>query len=336
MEVNTAQQVNNSVSVERGPLVYALQIDNKYEVIKSHPVKGFYDYKITPTESWNYGLLLNNSDLTTQITVKKYKMPDNPFDPTNTPVRLMVKAKEIPEWKMAYNGILAFEVPYSPLKSDKPIVEVTLIPSGAEKIRISCFPVIGAKKDKQKSFTANFDDGKMDDWVFYGGGWFVKDSAISAASNKGSWGAGIHGSKVIAAKVTASDFVFETDISPGKVGNSGVIFRVNNPSIGPDLYEGYYVGINPVLNRIEIGKSVNQNYVLLASSPLIVQENKKYRLNVTAEGNSINVFIDGNSKPVVSAKDNDFKSGSVGLRSFDGLPVYDNISVTLRQMKSLK
>ncbi len=327
MEVNVAQQVNNSVSVERGPLVYALQIDNKYEIVKSHPVKGFYDYQITPTQAWNYGLLLDNSDLAKQITVKKYKMPENPFDPATTPIRLSVKAQEVTDWKMAYNGILAFEVPYSPVSSAEPVVQVTLIPSGAEKIRISCFPVIGAQQEKLKSFTANFNDGKMDDWVFYGGGWFVKDGAISAASNHGSWGAGIHGSKVIAAKVNADDFVLETDINPGKVGNSGVVFRVNNPSIGADLYEGYYVGINPVLNRIEIGKSINKTYVLLASSPLKVQENKKYRLSVTAKGDAISVFLDGSAKSIVSVKDDEFKSGSVGLRSYDAFPTYDNISV---------
>jgi hypothetical protein len=162
--------------------------------------------------------------------------------------------------------------------------------------------------------------------VFYGGGWFVKDGAISAASNKGSWGAGIHGSKIIAAAVKVEDFVLETDIKPGMVGNAGVIFRVSNPSIGPDLYEGYYVGINPVLNRIEIGKSINKTYVLLASSPLKVQRDKTYRLKVTAKGNAIAVSIDG-AKSIVSVKDNDFKSGSIGLRSFDGLPTYDNLSI---------
>lgn len=326
MELNIVQQVNNSVSVERGPMVYALQIANKYEAVKSHPVKGFYDYEITPTEPWNYGLLLDKSDLAKQIIVKKYKMPENPFEPATTPIRLLVKAKQIPDWKMAYNGILAFEVPYSPVSSSEPVVEVTLIPSGTEKLRISCFPVIGEEQDKVNAFTANFDDGKMDGWVFYGGGWFVKDGAISAASNKGSWGAGIHGSKIIAAAVKVEDFVLETDIKPSMVGNAGVVFRVSNPSIGPDLYEGYYVGINPVLNRIEIGKSINETYVLLASSPLKVQGDKTYRLKVTAKGNAIAVSIDG-AKSIVSVKDNDFKSGSIGLRSFDGLPTYDNLSI---------
>jgi len=116
-------------------------------------------------------------------------------------------------------------------------------------------------------------------------------------------------------------------MTPGKLGNAGIIFRVSKPAIGPDLYNGYYVGINPALNRIEIGKSSEQKYVVLASSSLIVKPEKKYRLKVEAKGADIRVFLDDAQESVLNINDTEFDKGTIGFRSYDALPSYDNMKV---------
>ncbi|WP_069658686.1 beta-L-arabinofuranosidase domain-containing protein [Arcticibacter eurypsychrophilus] len=327
MEIKVSPQVHNSVSIERGPLVYALQMDAKYVSIKDHPVKGFHDYEVFPVNDWNYGLIFDKKNVQKSFIVEKGVMPENPFVQKSTPVKIKVKAQKLKDWTMSYNGISAFDVPYGPLTSTEPIEEVTLTPFGSENIRISNFPQINGPVVVQKSFTENFDANNMEGWVWYGGGWFTQDGALHAASNKGSWGAGIHGSKVINSAVSLADFVFEIDMTPGKQGNAGIVFRVSKPAIGPDLYNGYYVGINPALNRIEIGKSSEQKYVLLASSSLKVEPEKKYKLKVEAKGPDICVFLDDEQEPVLKINDNEFSKGTIGLRSYDALASYDNMEI---------
>jgi hypothetical protein len=304
-----------------------LEMETKYVSTKEHPVKGFHDYEVFPVNPWNYGLILDKKDPHKLFVVEKSVMPANPFVQETTPVKLKVKAQKVNKWAMSYNDISAFEVPYGPVTSTEPVEEITLAPFGSENIRISTFPIIKSPEEALETFTEDFDDNTIQGWVYYGGGWFVKDGVIYAASNKGSWGAGIHGSKVIASSVNVKDFTFETDMTSGSKGDAGVVFRVNNPAIGADFYEGYYVGINPGLNRIEIGKSTNQRYVLLDSSPLKVDPEKMYKLKVEAKGASISVYLDNATKPILEAIDSQFNKGTIGLRSYDGMPSYDNIKV---------
>ncbi|MBC7914751.1 MAG: glycoside hydrolase family 127 protein, partial [Pyrinomonadaceae bacterium] len=327
MEVKISPQVHNSVSIERGPIVYALQMDAKYVSTKEHSVKGFHDYEISPTKPWNYGLIFDRKNMQKSFTVVKSIMPENPFVQKTSPVKIKVKAQKIKEWTLAYNGISAFDIPFGPLTSNEPIEEITLAPFGSENIRISNFPQIRSSVEVNKPFTANFDDNNMESWVWYGGGWFTKDGSIHASSNKGSWGAGIHGSKVIESSVNLADLIFETDIITGNKGNAGIIFRVTNPAIGADLYEGYYVGLNPAQNIIEIGKAAKQKYILLASSSFKVEPEKKYKLKVEAKGSDIRVFLNDEKDPVLKANDNQFSKGTIGLRSYDALPSYDNIRI---------
>ncbi|WP_207421525.1 beta-L-arabinofuranosidase domain-containing protein [Desertivirga brevis] len=327
MEVKLTGQVNNAVSVERGPLIYALKVDARKVITKVHSVAGFADYELYPNKDWNYGLVLSKGSLDEQVKVEISRLTDDPFDPANTPIVLKIKGKKIPGWTISYNNISAFEVPYSPVTSSEPEEELSLIPYGAQNLRISILPLVGSERATKGTFTANFEDGKMDGWIFYGGGWFVKDGAIRNASNHGSWGAGIHGSKVLASHTQFSDFSFQTDIVTGEKGDAGVIFRVSKPFIGADFYEGYYVGVNPVLNRVEIGKAVDQKYKMLASSAFKVNPEQKYRLTVKAKGPSIRVYLGSSTEPLVSVSDAEYRQGMVGLRSYDGMPWFDNIIV---------
>ncbi|MBB6270720.1 DUF1680 family protein [Pedobacter cryoconitis] len=335
MEVKITDQVNNAVTVERGPIVYALQIDAKYNIVKKHPVAGFFDYEVSAASAWNYGLVIDRNDLEGSIKVQQTKMPENPFIQSITPIKLQVSAKKIPSWTMAYTKMHALEVPASPVASAEKTEEIILTPYGSENIRISNFPVIGIPKAPEKQFKEDFTQATIKDWLIYGGSWFIKDGAFHSASNKGSWGYGIHGSKAIASGTQFDNLSYEaTILLNSKEGNAGLLFRVSDPVIGADAYNGYYLGIDAAAGRIQLGKSVDQKWILLASQAQKMETGKAYKVKIEAKGSSIKVYFNEVAGPVISVTDITFKNGAIGVRAYDSLASIDNIVVKELQMTS--
>ncbi len=129
---------NDSVAIKRGPLVYSLKIGERWEVIREHPVCP--DYAVYPTTAWNYGLILDLENPDSSIEIKRNKVSDSNWAPDKAPIELKVKGRKIPEWQLENN--CAGELPQSPVKSNEPIEELTLIPYGCAKLRITEFPLL--------------------------------------------------------------------------------------------------------------------------------------------------------------------------------------------------
>ena len=137
---------NNSVSVNRGPLTYSLKIGEKY--IKISGSEKWPVWEIHPTTAWNYGLVLNDSDIASSFKVihKAWPADNQPFEANAAPIALRAKAKKIPQWQKDRLGLVGLLQP-SPAKSDEPTETVTLIPMGCARLRISSFPTIGTGPD---------------------------------------------------------------------------------------------------------------------------------------------------------------------------------------------
>jgi Beta-L-arabinofuranosidase, GH127/Domain of Unknown Function (DUF1080) len=326
MEVTTKTQVNNAVSVERGPIVYALEIQARNKVTKTHAVAGFTDYEIRPQSAWNYGLMIDKNDLS-NASLLQSKMPENPFVAAYSPVKIKVRAKKIPLWGLDYNKIAAFDVPFGPIASTEKPEEIILVPYGSENIRLSCFPIIGEPKMVNKTLIENFDRGMAGNWVFYGGGWFWKDGQMNISSNPGSRGFGINGSKYVANGTDFKDFIYQADVKINTTGDAGLMLRVAKPAIGPDAYQGYYVGLDQLNGTIVFGKANGQKWTVISSEKYPVEMNKTYTLKISARGTEFDVFINGSAKPVLSASDNQYQSGSIGLRAYKALASFDSVKI---------
>lgn len=66
---------------------------------------------------------------------------DYPFTPESCPIEIVAKGKQIPEWTMDKHGLCAV-LQDSPAGSTEPTQDVTLIPMGAARLRISAFPTV--------------------------------------------------------------------------------------------------------------------------------------------------------------------------------------------------
>ncbi len=326
MSVNLQQEVNNGVSVERGPLVYALKIKQIEKDTKDFLVKGFHETQIAAGTPWNYGLVLDNQSIAKDIAVVKTAMPENPFIQLQTPVQLKVKAKKIPSWTLDYYNTAAMDVPYSPVASAEKTEEVLLVPYGSENIRLSIFPIIGKPDFIKTDYKQSFDNGDTKGMVIYGGGWFVKDKAIHCASN-GNNSSGNHGPKIIATNTNFSNFVYSADVALNSPGDAGMLFRVSKPVVGANAYQGYYAGLNVTNGTIEFGKASGSEWVVIQSAKLPVKMNASYNVKVKAVGDSFEIYVNNATTPIISAKDNEFENGSIGLRAYNALATMDNLEI---------
>lgn len=130
MEVTFSHWYKDSVAVERGPLVYGLDIKERFEVIKE--VAGIRDYNVFAESDWNYALSLRD-----EAKVEETELEAVPYNKKKPPVRIYMKAKKVPSWKLE-NGNTT-EIP------DKQEIageaeDVSLIPFGCTNLRISQFP----------------------------------------------------------------------------------------------------------------------------------------------------------------------------------------------------
>ena len=95
-------------------------------------------HEILPIGDWNFGLAAG-----AQLKVNKLRWPkDNfPFTLESVPLQIKVMGRQIPSWKIDQHG-LAGVLPQSPVNTESKLMELTLIPMGAARLRISSFPQV--------------------------------------------------------------------------------------------------------------------------------------------------------------------------------------------------
>ena len=138
MKLRVSRWYQNSIALERGPLVYSLKIGEDWKKLRDRSPAA--DWEVFPTTPWNYGLLLDPDRPEASIQVQERRVGDYPFSAEGAPVELMANGRRIPEWKLI-NGSAA-PPPQSPVSSTEAVEPLTLIPYGAAKLRITAFPLL--------------------------------------------------------------------------------------------------------------------------------------------------------------------------------------------------
>ncbi len=151
MEFNFETYHEGSRAIERGPLVYALDIpgEEKEVFLEDREKVAYGDsfIEVRPTADWNYGLpLFNKNEMASlfQVSEKDNANKAYPWNRENAPIELKVKARQLPFWKL-YNG-MAGPMPTADMYglniNDLKEVEIRLIPYGCTTLRISQFPML--------------------------------------------------------------------------------------------------------------------------------------------------------------------------------------------------
>jgi len=136
MRVVNSTWYNNSIAVERGPLVFSLKMGENWRRLRQTGPAS--DWEVYPTTPWNYALVVGSKDPAASFTVRELPAGAQPFSLEGAPLEIAVKARRLPEWQIQDDS--AGPLPVSPVTSQSPLETISLVPYGAAKLRITAFP----------------------------------------------------------------------------------------------------------------------------------------------------------------------------------------------------
>ncbi len=143
----------NSVSIDYGPLTLSLKIDEEYKTVDSATTAMHDSHwqatvdaslwpstEIFPLSAWNYALVTDGAFLDSiEVVRKAWPEDDYPFTHAGVPLEFKARGVKIPSWTIDDTGLCGV-LPSDRAERSTTIEDITLIPMGAARLRISAFP----------------------------------------------------------------------------------------------------------------------------------------------------------------------------------------------------
>jgi hypothetical protein len=161
MKIRIEKRYNNSISLLRGPLYFSLRIKKEYRNVRinydNFSYKGSVDWEIYPNSPWNYGLMVDRTNLARGLEMSENEVTRYPFADSGdmiwsadslkyipwdeeAAVVITTRGMKIPGWIMEDNS--ADIPPLSPVKPQGVPEVIQLVPYGSARLRITEFPLI--------------------------------------------------------------------------------------------------------------------------------------------------------------------------------------------------
>jgi predicted alpha/beta superfamily hydrolase len=163
METSITNWPNNGISIERGPLVYSLSIDETTNIISDYEraTEEFPAIERRPNSNWNYALNLFENE-NSNIEIIKTHTTGYPWDIGNSPIKIRVPVKKVKNWKLKEvvgdkTNTSFLTTPEFPeeLETEDKTEYIDLVPYGATQLRLTVFPEVKVKFPK-------VNDGKIE------------------------------------------------------------------------------------------------------------------------------------------------------------------------------
>jgi hypothetical protein len=167
--VRTWPRQHNAASVHYGALAFSLRVAESW--VRTGGTDQFPEYDVHAGSPWNYGLVPGSA-----IAVAGGGSLTDPFTTANAPVRLSTSGQRIAAWQADQQRVVA-ALQDGPVASTAPVEQVTLIPMGAARLRVTTFPQTGGTRAWQRPGAAFRICNKHSGKVLGVDGMSVHDSA---------------------------------------------------------------------------------------------------------------------------------------------------------------
>ncbi len=149
LEWDHSPAAGKGAAVVRGPLVYSLPVKAEWNYTGESPpspenMKESWNVIMKEGQKWNVALEIDTENPEKSLKAVKLPVPKGSLPWQNSPVGLKVKARLLPDWKLdrISNNPRTPAIPEKIEPQGKPF-EVTLVPFGFTRLRMTVLPVIG-------------------------------------------------------------------------------------------------------------------------------------------------------------------------------------------------
>ena len=137
MRLRVSRRFNDAACIAHGPLVYSVAVGEQWRLLRGEPPHA--DWEVHPTTPWNYALELDVARPEQSLRLERGRVGPRPFSVEGAPVRIRARGRRVAGWGLVKNA--ADAPPPSPVKTNSPLEELTLLPYGCARLRVTEIPV---------------------------------------------------------------------------------------------------------------------------------------------------------------------------------------------------